>query len=257
MSRNNFFRGILLGSAVFGCTSAFAQVDIQLRARQLPGWNAGAREGRCEIRVWVDNRAEVRMRGDTVFVRTLEGSKGRDEGSECSQPLPLNSVRDFQIRQTAGRSRVSLTQEPGRMNNFTAMITIEDKQGGGDNYAFEATWHSDSDIAKAPAPFFDDVRACQDIVRQRFLSQNGRGSYIDFENFADRQGQNENQGKGRNNGRNRDQETIQGRGSARSWSESRDLTYTCSVDTRRGQVIAGDYRLSGGSLRTNDRTRLK
>ena len=143
------------------------------------------------------------------------------------------------------------------MNNYTAMITIEDRQGGGDNYAFEATWRSASDVANAPAPFFDDVRACQDIVRQRFLSQNGRGSYIDFESFADRQRQNQNQGKGRNKGRNQDQETIQGRGSARSWSESRDLTYTCLVDTQRGQVTAGDYHFSGGSLRTNERTRLK
>ena len=257
MFGNNLYRGLFLGAVVFASTSAFGQVDIQLRARQLPGWNAGAREGRCEIRVWVDNRAEVRMRGDTIFVRTLEGSKGRDEGSECSQPLPVNSLRDFQIRQTAGRSRVNLTQEPSRMNNYTAMIAIEDRQGGGDNYAFEVTWRSETNIVNAPAPFFDDVRACQDMVRQRFLSQNGRGSYIDFENFPDRQRQNQNQGKGRNWGRNQDQESILGRGSARSWSESRDLTYTCSVDTQRGQVIAGDYQFSGGSLRTNERTRLK
>jgi hypothetical protein len=259
MSRNTFSFHFLVAAAVVTAGTAFGQVDIQLRPRQLPGWNAGAREGRCEIRVWVDNRAEVRMRGDTIFVRTLEGSKGRDEGSECSQPLPVNSLRDFQIRQTAGRSRVSLAQEPGRMNNYTAMISIEDRQGGGDNYAFEVTWRSEGDAVNAPAPFFDDVRACQDMVRQRFLSQNGRGSYIDFENFADRQGQNQNPGQGRGQGRNRNQsqETIQGRGSARSWSESRDLTYSCVVNTQQGQVVAGDYHFSGGSLRTNDRTRLK
>ena len=65
-----------------------------------------APEGRCEIRVWVDNHAEARMRGDVIFVRTLKGSKGRDEGNECSQPLPYNSVLGFQMRQTAGRNRV-------------------------------------------------------------------------------------------------------------------------------------------------------
>jgi hypothetical protein len=264
MSRNNIYRGLLWGAALLAPLTAFGQVDIQLRARQLPGWNAGAREGRCEIRVWVDNRAEVRLRGDTVFVRTLEGSKGRDEGSQCSQPLPVNSLRDFQIHQTGGRSPVTLAQEPGRMNNYTAMIAIEDRQGGGDTYSFEVTWRSEGDAGTAPAPFFDDVRACQDMVRQRFLSQNGRGSYIDFENFADRQGQNhgrgqyqgqgQNKGWGRNNG---SQETIQGRGNARSWSESRDITYSCSVDTQRGQVLAGDYRFSGESLRTNERSRLK
>lgn len=250
---------VLVSSACFG------QAEIQLRARQLPGWDPRAREGRCEIRVWVDNRAEVRMRGDGIFVKTVEGAKGHDEGSECTQPLPYNNVRDFQVRQTAGRSQLSLAQEPSRMNNYTAMIAIDDRQGGGDNYAFEVTWRSDGDIATAPAPFFDDVRACQDMVRQRFLSQNGRGAYIDFDNFANRQGQNQDQyrgqdrGQGRNQFRNqgRGQESIQGHGSARSWNESRDLNYSCVVDTQRGQVLSGEYQFSGNSVRTNDRNRLR
>jgi hypothetical protein len=232
-----------------------------MHPRQMAGWDVRAREGRCEIRVWVDNRAEVRMRGDGIFVRTLEGSKSRDDGSECSQPLPYNSVRDFQIRQTGGRSRVTLAQEPGRMNNYTAMISIEDRQGGGDNYAFEVTWRSEGDGKNAPAPFFDDVRACQDLVRQRFLTQNGRGSYVDFDTFADRQGQSQNQGRSQDPARNKSgyrvQETIQGRGSARSPSESRDITYACAVDTQRGQVLSAEYHFSGGSQRPNGPTRLK
>jgi hypothetical protein len=227
----------------------------------MAGWDVRAREGRCEVRVWVDNRAEVRMRGDGIFVRTLEGSKSRDDGSECSQPLPYNSVRDFQIRQIAGRSRVTLAQEPGRMNNYTAMISIEDRQGGGDNYAFEVTWRSEGDGKNVPAPFFDDIRACQDMVRQRFLTQNGRGSYIDFEPAADRQGQSQNQGRSQDPVRNKSgyrvQETIQGRGSARSSNESRDITYACAVETRSGQVLSAEYHFSGGSQRANGPTRLK
>jgi hypothetical protein len=257
MSKSNFHRLVLVATAVLTSSTAFGQFDIQLRARQLPGWDARAREGRCEIRVWVDNRAEVRMRGDAIFVRTLEGSKSRDEGSECSQPLPYNFVRDFQIRQTAGRSRVALEQEPSRMNNYTAMIAINDTEGGGDNYAFEVTWRAEADITSAPAPFFDDVRACQDAVRQRFLSQNGRGSYIDFDGFADRLGQDQDRGPGRDSGRyqsrNRGQESIQGRGSARRWNESRDITYSCVIDTRQNQVMSGAYQYSGGGLRMNDR----
>jgi hypothetical protein len=261
MSKHNFQNLFLVAATVLTSSAAFGQIDLQFRARQLPGWDASAREGRCEIRVWVDNRAEVRMRGDQIFVHTLEGSKSRDEGSECSQPLPYNSVSNFQIRQVAGRSRVNLTQEPGRMNNYTALVSIEDLQGGGDNYAFEVTWRAEPVIATAPAPFFDDVRACQDMVRQRFASQNGRGSYIDFETFADRQGQSQNPGRGfgqaRNNGRNQGQETIQGRGSARSRNESRDLTYSCVVDTQRAQVMSGDYRLTANTTRNNPRTGLR
>src|SRR5258705_12175384 len=182
MSKVTYNRLLVGTAALLVASTGFAQADIQLRARQMPGWDPNAREGRCEIRVWVDNRAEVRMRGDQIFVRTVEGSKGRDEGTTCSHPLPYNSVRGFQIRQTAGRNRIGLAQEPSRMNNYTAMIAIDDAQGGGDDYAFEVTWQADADIAAAaPAPFFDDVRACQDTVRQRFIGQNGRGSYIAFD----------------------------------------------------------------------------
>ena len=248
---------LLLTAVVFTASAAFGQSDMQLHARQLPGWDARAREGRYSLRVWVDNRAEVRMRGDTIFVRTLEGSKSRDEGSECSQPLPFNSVSDFQIRQTAGRSRVALAQEPSRMNNYTAMIAISDTQGGGDDYSFEVTWKADADVATAPAAFFDDVRACQDAVRQRFLSQNGRGTYLDFDNFPDRRSQEADQGHDQRSrqyqGRNRGQETIQGRGSARRSNESRDITYSCVVDTRQSQVISEMYQYSGNGLRANGR----
>ena len=222
--------------------------EIQLRARQLPGWDARAREGRCEIRVWVDNRAEVRMRGDAIFVRTLEGSKSRDEGSECSQPLPFNSIAQFQIRQISGRTRVALAQQPSRANNYTAMISINDSQGGGDNYAFEVNWRADDAAASAPAPFFDDVRACQDAVRQRFQNQNGRGSYIDFTGFADRLGQDQNRAMGRGRG----QESIQGRGSARNASEARDITYSCVVETRQNKVVSGGYQFTGNVVRAND-----
>jgi hypothetical protein len=264
MSRSTYKRLFVAAAAMLASSVCFGQAEIQLRARQLPGWDPRARDGRCEIRVWVDNRAEVRMRGDGIFVKTVEGARGHDEGSECSQPLPYNNVRNFQVRQTAGRSQVSLAQEPSRMNNYTAMIAIEDRQGGGDNYAFEVTWNSDANVATAPAPFFDDVRACQDMVRQRFLSQNGRGSYIDFDNFANRQDQNQDQYRdrgpqGRSQFQNqlRGQESIQGHGSARSWNESRDLSYSCVVDTQRGRVLSGEYRFSGNSVRTNDRNRLK
>src|SRR5579872_5337894 len=112
----------IVAAAVLASGACFGQAEIQLRARQLPGWDPRAREGRCEVKVWVDNRAEVRMRGDGIFVKTLQGAPSHDEGSECSQPLPFNSVTGFQLRQTAGRSRIALEQEPGRMNNYTATI---------------------------------------------------------------------------------------------------------------------------------------
>ena len=78
----------------------------QIRFGQQPGWDPRAREGSCEVHIWVDHHAEMRLRGDRIFVRTLEGAKSYDEGSKCSQPLPYNSIGDLQIRQIAGRNRV-------------------------------------------------------------------------------------------------------------------------------------------------------
>jgi hypothetical protein len=181
-----------IGAALLFSSAAFAQVDIQLRPGHQPGWDPRSREGRCELRVWVDHHAELRLRGDAVTVRTFEGAKSYDEGSSCSHPLPYDGIRDFRIRQTAGRNPVNLVRPPSRMNNYTALLAINDDQAGGDHYAFDVTWGADGNRQDAPAPFFDDVRACQESVRQRFLSRNRRGSYIDFDGYAERQ----NQGQG-------------------------------------------------------------
>jgi hypothetical protein len=212
----------------------------------------------------VDDRAEVRLRGDRIWVTTLQGAKGRDEGSACSQALPFNAVRDFQIRQIAGRSRVAMAQDPSRANNYTAMFSVEDRQGGGDNYEFEVTWRADTNVANVPAPFFDDVRACQDAVRQRFLAQNGRGAYVDFDSFADRQVGNSDRSQGRGQARGqgwrdqgRDQEQIQGRGTAKSRSETRAIAYSCLIDTQRNLVQSGTYNYSGESVRMDTRNPLK
>jgi len=244
MSRRYIAHSAIAAALLFSSV-AFAQIDIQLKFGHQPGWNPQAREGRCEVRVWVDHHAELRIRGEGISLRTLEGAKSYDEGSACTQPLPYSSMRDFQIRQTAGRNRVELVQPPSRMNNYTALLAINDDQGGGDHYAFETTWRLEDNRPDAPAPFFDDIRACQDSVRQRFLSRNGRGAYIDFESSADRRNQNKNQ------------EIIQGRGAAKNWNESRDISYSCVIDTRTGQVRSGDYQYSGAGFRGNGGGRLK
>lgn len=264
MSKTVFPRLLLTAAAVLSAGRCYAQSELQLRARQLPGWDLKQREGVCQIRLWVDDRAEVRLRGDRIWVTTLQGAKGRDEGSTCSQALPFNAVRDFQIRQIAGRSRVEMAQDPSRANNYTAMFSVEDRQGGGDNYEFDVTWRADADVTNVPAPFFDDVRACQDIVRQRFITQNGRGSYIDFDGFADRQGASPNRSQGQGpargqgwRGQGREQERIQGRGTAKSRSERREFSYSCVIDTQRNLVQSAVYNYSGESVRVDSRNPLK
>jgi hypothetical protein len=245
-------RLLLTAAAVLSAGQGYAQSELQVRARQLPGWDQRQHEGRCQIRLWVDGRAEVRLRGDRIWVTALQGAKGRDEASACSQALPFNAVRDFQIRQVAGRTRVAMAQEPSR----TALFSVEDRQGGGDNYEFEMTWRAETDVTNVPAPFFDDVRACQDTVRQRFTAQNVRDSYIDFDGFADRQNASPDRSQVRGQGW-RDQERIQGRGAAKSRSETRQITYSCVIDTQRNLVQSGAYNYSGESVRVDSRNPLR
>jgi hypothetical protein len=254
-------RGLIFAGAILSVTQAFGQSQTEVRVRQMPGWDVRQREGHCQVRVWVDNRADVRLRGDRIWITTVEGAKARDEGSQCSQPLPYNFVRNFQIRQEAGRTRVNLVQEPDRQNNYTALLAIEDRQGGGDYYTFDVSWAAEANVQTAPAPFFDNVRACQDVVRQSFLQKNGRGSYIDFDNFADRHDEDRDRNnKGNRNGNSyrdnrQDFDTIQGRGTARSYSESRDLNYTCVIDPRANQVRSATYQYVGNSITLDNRRR--
>ena len=236
------YKSFLFAIAVFAAASVcFAQTDIQIRPRQMPGWDPRQREGHCELHVWVDNRAEIRMRGDRIWVTTLQGAQAHDEGSACSQALPYNYVGDFQIRQISGRNQVNIAQAPSRANNYTATIAIEDRQGGGASYAFDVSWRATGNVDNSPAPFFDDVRACQDVVLQRFLGRNIRGSYMDFDRFADRQSDN---GQGRGRG-NRNQETIRGNGNARNQDQFNDFSYSCVIDTNTNQVRSADYQYKG------------
>ena len=87
MSKTIFPRLLLTATAVLSVGQCYAQSELQLRARQLPGWDLKQREGRCQIRLWVDDRAEVRLRGDRIWVTTLQGAKGRvtDEASAVEE----------------------------------------------------------------------------------------------------------------------------------------------------------------------------
>jgi hypothetical protein len=131
---------MLAGGLVVGCVVAQAATD-QFRVRRMPGWDERAPEGRCEIRVLVDDEANIFVEGDLVTVETVRGRPGRDAGSECSQPLPRGQgLVDFEFRGIDGRGRVELIQRPERRNGFRAWVRIEDRQGGAEEYHFRLRW---------------------------------------------------------------------------------------------------------------------
>src|SRR5262245_26146512 len=89
-----------------GFVSAVLAQDASFRVRQMRGANEGARDGKCVIRVMVDDEVDVELQGETVLVRRITGQQGRDDGSECTQPLPQSNYQRFAFRGIDGRGEV-------------------------------------------------------------------------------------------------------------------------------------------------------
>jgi hypothetical protein len=80
MSKIKYSACCRIAAVVLFASAGFAQNESQFRVRPQPGWDPRAREGRCDVRIWVDHLAELRIRGDVISVRTVEGARSYDEG---------------------------------------------------------------------------------------------------------------------------------------------------------------------------------
>lgn len=118
-------------------------LDAIFRPKQMKDYNDRANDGRCIIRVMVDDEVDVELNGDQVRVRVLKGNAGRDDGSECTQPLPLGGFSRFAFRGIDGRGEVRLVQEPRPGNNYGAIVSIKDSRKGTEGYTFELSWTTD------------------------------------------------------------------------------------------------------------------
>jgi len=78
----------------------------------------------------VDQQVEVSLRGDMIGVHTLTGADARDNGSECSAPLPGRMVDGFTMTVKKRHGEVRLVAEPAARNDFTATIFIHDNAAG-------------------------------------------------------------------------------------------------------------------------------
>ena len=93
--------------------------------------------GKCTIEVVVDGAAEVEVRGDTANIRNLAGQQPQWRRFECSGPMPANPG-DFRFAGVDGRGRQELVQDP--RNGGSAVVRIEDPQGGAEGYTFDLFW---------------------------------------------------------------------------------------------------------------------
>ena len=233
---------ILVGGALaLGAAAASAEVrysdEYTLRLGRAPEWNLGAPDGTCRLRIWVDDKADVQMRGDQIIVRTHSGRRSFDQGSVCNQPLPFHRVDDFHVVAERGRGQVFDVTAPNRRNNFTSTITIDDPQPGGEIYEVTVAWRNPDTVRVAPLasndpyPYFDETRACQERVRADFLRRNDDAAYIEFTTVPQRD----------DVGANR--ERLRGEAWVRNRYESRPMTYECVLNERNDRVLSASYEV--------------
>jgi len=87
----------------------------------------------------VDDYVELNIQGSQVRSREREGVQTVNEQVSFSNPLPRADVT-VSVRKRNGRGQVSVVQQPNQSNNYTAIIKIDDNQGGADDYEIEMEW---------------------------------------------------------------------------------------------------------------------
>src|SRR5437762_10372073 len=107
-----------------------ALADTQFRVRRMMRNDVPMGKGQCDIRLQVDQEAEVSLRGDTVSIRTLAGRDPRDEGSECNEPMPVGDLAGFNFEVKDSRGDIRLIAEPSRRTGGAAVVRIRDSSGG-------------------------------------------------------------------------------------------------------------------------------
>jgi len=123
---------------------AIAVADTTFQPRFTSNYRGPAGGGECTIRVMIDDEANVILRGDTVYVQVVSGGPARDDGSECTGPLPRN-VTGFQFRGIDGRGEVRLIEQPSQSNRWSGVVNIRDKKGGSEGYTYRLSWTGGTD----------------------------------------------------------------------------------------------------------------
>jgi hypothetical protein len=141
----------------------------------------GGGDGKCTFEVEVDKMAEVEIRGDQGYLRTISGREARWRRLDCNQPLP-SSPNDFRFKGIDGRGRQDLVRDPNS-NRGVAVIRIEDPKGGREGYTGDIMWRGGSDRSD----FRRDRADRSDESNARTVScssDDGRRRYCDAETRA-------------------------------------------------------------------------
>ena len=129
-------KNLALLALIAGSLLANSQFNIRRMTRN----DVPLGKGQCDIRLQIDGEAEVAVTGDRVSIRTISGRDGRDDGSECNEPLPNRDMRSFNFEVKDSRGEIALLDQPNGRNGYRAIVRIRDSQGGEGRYHFRLTW---------------------------------------------------------------------------------------------------------------------
>ncbi len=87
----------------------------------------------------VDGTDFITIRGDQVNIEHQAGMEISDMNFRFDRRLP-SATTSVSVRKIKGRGKVNVIQQPDRSNGYTAIIQVEDKNGGSDNYEIEVSW---------------------------------------------------------------------------------------------------------------------
>ena len=95
--------------------------------------------GRVFWKGMVDAKVQLSVRRDKIEAKTLGGKEYPDGVYSFTSPLPESAVT-VALKQTEGRGKSAITQQPTQDNDFTAIVEITDDKGGAKEYQLEIYW---------------------------------------------------------------------------------------------------------------------
>lgn len=94
--------------------------------------------GQCDIRLMIDDDAEIQFSGTTVRVRNYGGGYARDAGSECNYPFPAG-ISDYRFEVKDRRDHMRLESGRNRSRNGI-VVSVHDPSSGTGRYHFRVKW---------------------------------------------------------------------------------------------------------------------
>jgi hypothetical protein len=99
----------------------------------------GQRTGRAYWRGIVDNQVQLVIRNRTIETLTIAGRAYQPGRFSFTTALPSRNV-SVEVDKKSGRGDVRVIQQPSRDNGYTAIIQINDNDGGAKEYQLEINW---------------------------------------------------------------------------------------------------------------------